>query len=55
VTSADRVLFVSDCHLGAGTPAEDAARQDRLVTFLESEAAAASSLFLLGDLFDIWF
>jgi UDP-2,3-diacylglucosamine hydrolase len=55
VTSPDRALFVSDCHLGAGTPEEDAARQDRLVTFLETEAASASSLFLLGDLFDFWF
>lgn len=55
MTSPDRALFVSDCHLGAGTPQEDAARQDRLVTFLETEAASASSLFLLGDLFDFWF
>ena len=55
VTSADRALFVSDCHLGAGTPQQDEARQERLVTFLESEAAQASALFLLGDLFDFWF
>jgi UDP-2,3-diacylglucosamine hydrolase len=55
VTFADRALFVSDCHLGAGTPAEDEARQARLVTFLESEAVSASALFLLGDLFDFWF
>src|SRR5262245_13991275 len=55
VTLPERALFVSDCHLGAGTPREDRARQDRLVTFLETEAATASRLFLLGDLFDFWF
>src|SRR4029077_17012003 len=55
VTSPDRALFVSDCHLGAGTPEEDAARQDRLPPFFENTATSASSLFLLGDLFDFWF
>jgi UDP-2,3-diacylglucosamine hydrolase len=55
VTPAERALFVSDCHLGAGSEDDDRARQERVVAFLETEAPSASALFLLGDLFDFWF
>jgi UDP-2,3-diacylglucosamine hydrolase len=53
--SPTRALFVSDCHLGAGSEADDRARERRVVSFLEREAAQASALFVLGDLFDFWF
>lgn len=45
-----RHLFVSDLHLDAATPRANAAFH----RFLETEARAANTLFVLGDLFDSW-
>lgn len=55
MTPGERALFVSDCHLGAGSEDEDRARQERVISFLDREAPTATALFLLGDLFDFWF
>jgi UDP-2,3-diacylglucosamine hydrolase len=44
------VLFVSDLHLGADTPALTAL----FLSFLDSRAAGAEALYILGDLFDAW-
>jgi UDP-2,3-diacylglucosamine hydrolase len=43
-------LFVSDVHLDASAP--DAIAQ--FVSFLESHAAEAEALYILGDLFETW-
>ena len=43
-------LFVSDLHLAADEPANVAA----FLYFLQGEARAAASLFILGDLFEYW-
>jgi len=43
-------LFVSDLHLDAGTPAAN--RQ--FLQFLDRQAAQASALYILGDLFEAW-
>lgn len=46
--------FISDLHLGAryrGMPAE---RETWLLRFLREDAAGASHLFILGDLFEFW-
>jgi len=48
-------LFLSDVHLGSGRPEEDAARAERLLTFLDRHGRTARRLFVLGDLFDFWF
>ena len=45
-----RHLFVSDLHLDAAAPATVAA----FLRFLEGEARGASSLHILGDLFEFW-
>ncbi|MBY0578602.1 MAG: UDP-2,3-diacylglucosamine diphosphatase [Burkholderiales bacterium] len=46
----DRALFISDLHL-----CENEAVTARLFfDFLETHAASASSLYILGDLFDAW-
>lgn len=55
MTPHAHALFLSDCHLGAGSPAEQAAREARVQAFLEREAPAASTVYLLGDVFDFWF
>lgn len=43
-------LFVSDLHLDASAPAT----VQRFLRFLEGEARAADSLYILGDLFETW-
>jgi len=43
--------FVSDAHIGAAP----AGAESRLVEFLESIRGRATSLYVLGDLFDFWF
>ena len=43
-------LFISDLHLGSGTPEATAA----LLRFLRETATAADALYVLGDLFEYW-
>jgi len=43
-------LFISDLHLDAGEP--ETIR--RFVSFIETDARAASALYILGDLFEAW-
>lgn len=43
-------LFISDCHLDARRPEISAA----LLEFLQRRAVAASRLYILGDLFEVW-
>jgi UDP-2,3-diacylglucosamine hydrolase len=45
-----RQLFVSDVHLGA----ESAPAVEQFLEFLAGEAAGASALYILGDLFESW-
>jgi len=52
---AGRVVFLSDSHLGAEPLALEAAREARLHSFLARLPGWASSLFIVGDLFDFWF
>lgn len=49
------IYFMSDAHLGAEPEPIEAARQARLHSFLESLAGNASTLYIVGDLFDFWF
>ena len=43
-------LFISDIHLGEECP--DISQ--RFIKFLRQEAANAESLYILGDLFEVW-
>jgi UDP-2,3-diacylglucosamine hydrolase len=43
-------IFVSDVHLDASAP--DASRQ--FFSFLDTQAAHAEALYILGDLFEVW-
>ncbi len=47
---ADEILFISDCHLDARRPQVT----QRLVDFREQRGAAASALYILGDLCEVW-
>ena len=49
------IYFVSDIHLGAGTP-EQAKRTERaFCRWLDMVAGDATEIYLLGDIFDFWF
>ena len=52
---ATSVFFLSDAHLGTDPAAQEAARTARLHDFLNSLPGRASSLYIVGDLFDFWF
>src|SRR5262249_50181397 len=52
---ATSVFFVSDAHLGVDPAEREAERTARLHDFLNSIAGRASSLYIVGDLFDFWF
>ena len=43
-------LFISDLHIDAARPAINA----QFLQFLETEAASAEALYILGDLFESW-
>lgn len=47
--------FFCDAHLGADPPEQEAAREARLHHFLGSLPGRASSVYIIGDLFDFWF
>lgn len=47
--------FASDIHLGAGTPAEVRATEQRFVAWLDRVSEDAETILLLGDIFDFWF
>ena len=51
---AGSVVFLSDAHLGAEALDREAARAARLHAFLDSLPGRASSLYIVGDLFDFW-
>lgn len=49
------VYFLSDCHLGAGYISDPRAHERMLAEWLDSIAADAEALYLLGDIMDYWF
>jgi UDP-2,3-diacylglucosamine hydrolase len=54
LTHSGKTYFASDFHLGlpAGFPPIE--REKRVVAWLNSVAADASEIFLIGDIFDFW-
>src|SRR5512145_2740221 len=49
------VFFMSDAHLGVESAEREGPRAARLHDFLNSLEGRASSLYIVGDLFDFWF
>lgn len=49
------VYFLSDAHLGAAYIANPLEQERRLAVWLDSIAADATALYLLGDVIDYWF
>ncbi len=53
--SEGATYFFSDAHIGAAPADQEAPRLARLHDFLNSLPGRATSLFIVGDLFDFWF
>lgn len=49
------VYFLSDLHLGASYIADRHSHERRVASFLESIAADATEIYLLGDVLDYWY
>ncbi|HXS36378.1 MAG TPA: hypothetical protein VN721_06730, partial [Flavipsychrobacter sp.] len=50
-----KVYFASDFHLGIPDKATSIAREKRLCQWLDEIRHDAAELFLVGDIFDVWF
>ena len=51
----EKVFFLSDAHLGSWAIENGRVQELRVVHFLESIKHVASSVYLLGDIFDFWY
>ena len=47
--------FVSDIHLGAGTPEQARRTEDAFCRWLDEVGHDARAIYLMGDIFDFWF
>jgi UDP-2,3-diacylglucosamine hydrolase len=54
-STSKKIYFLSDFHLGAPDAASSLIREKRICRFLDSIKAEASTIFIVGDLFDFWF
>lgn len=50
-----RIYFASDLHLGAPDPVSSAEREKRFIRWLDHIQEDLEALYLLGDVFDMWF
>jgi UDP-2,3-diacylglucosamine hydrolase len=53
MSMGEKAYFISDAHLGAKSPGNEA-REQHLTHFLRSLEGRARYLYILGDLFDFW-
>ena len=51
----EKIYFFSDSHLGAPNAEKSLEREKKLVRFLDGIKTDATTIFLLGDLFDFWY
>ncbi|NDP20609.1 MAG: UDP-2,3-diacylglucosamine diphosphatase [Paludibacter sp.] len=49
------IYFISDAHLGSRVIKNPRAHEKKLVDWLESVRTDATTIYLLGDMFDFWF
>lgn len=50
-----RIYFASDFHLGIPDHPSSLEREKRVIRWLDTVAADAGAIYLVGDLFDVWF
>lgn len=51
----EKIFFISDLHIGAGTRSEEQLKLKRLFSFFHHINHPGNQLFMVGDLFDFWF
>lgn len=49
------VYFLSDFHLGAPDYESSLLREKKIIAFLDSIKHNASTIFIMGDMFDFWY
>ena len=54
-TATHPIYFLSDFHLGAPDYENSLLREKKIVSFLDSIKQNASTIFILGDMFDFWY
>ncbi len=52
---ANHIYFLSDFHLGTPNPAASLEREKKVIRFLDSIAASAKEIFIVGDMFEFWY
>lgn len=55
LSNSKKIYFASDQHLGAPTPEASILREKYFIAWLDVIKKDAEAIFLLGDLFDMWF
>lgn len=57
LNSNKKIYFASDFHLGLSSFSrkDEIARENKIISWLQSIEANAKAIFLLGDIFDFWF
>lgn len=48
------IYFISDAHLGSPSITDSKEHQDKLIALLEQMSKDATSIYMLGDMFDFW-
>ena len=51
----EKIYFISDVHIGAGTEDKENSKINKLFSFLEFINHPENKLYIVGDLFDFWF
>ncbi len=51
----EKVYFLSDFHLGAPDAEESLQREKKIVQFLDEIKHDATTIFIVGDMFDFWY
>ena len=51
----EKIYFISDLHIGAGSTIEEQNKLTQFFSFLAYIRHADNKLFIVGDLFDLWF
>ena len=54
-TTNKHIYFLSDFHLGTPSYEASLVREKKIVSFLNSIQDKASTIFIVGDMFDFWF
>lgn len=55
MTAGKKIYFASDFHLGLGVNGQSREREHRLLRWFDEIKKDAAEIYLVGDLFDVWF